>query len=358
MRTDKSSIITRRTSTSQPDWRADLSASVTDPETLLRLLGLDRSLLPAARAAAQNFGLRVPRDFIARMAHGDPRDPLLLQILPLQAELDEIRGFGPDPVGDHNAELRPGLLRKYAGRALLIASGACGVNCRYCFRRQFPYAGHSAATGRWQASVEAIGADPTIREVILSGGDPLVLPDDQLASLTSALAGIPHVHSFRIHTRMPVVLPTRVDAGLVRWLASIPVPVTIVVHANHPREIDTNVAAALGRMRAAGGHVLNQAVLLHGVNDDPDTLVALSETLFAAGVLPYYLHLLDRVTGAAHFDVSENRARQLLWEVARRLPGYLVPRLVREIAGHPFKAPLSPLPPDETFEAEPMPHPL
>lgn len=358
MGTDKSSIITRRTSASQPDWRGELSASVTDPETLLRLLGLDLSLLPAARAAARKFGLRVPRGFIAKMVYGDPQDPLLRQVLPLQAELDQIGGYKEDPVGDQNAELRPGLLRKYAGRALLITSGACGINCRYCFRRAFPYARHSAAMGNWMTSLEAIKADPTMREVILSGGDPLVLPDRRLAELTGALAEIPHVRSLRIHTRMPVVLPARIDGEFVSWLESIKGPITVVVHANHPAEIDETTASALRKIRAAGCHVLNQSVLLHGVNDDPETLVSLSEALFDAGTLPYYLHLLDKVTGAAHFDVSEDKARRLLWEVARRLPGYLVPRLVRETAGQPFKALISPLAPDAAIEAEPLRRPL
>jgi len=351
-------MITRRPAASQPAWKRELGRAITDPEVLLDMLALDRSLLPAARRAAELFGLRVPRGFVARMRPGDPRDPLLRQVLPLADELVEAPGFTADPVGDRAAEIARGVLKKYAGRVLLVASGACAVNCRYCFRREYPYRGHLAATGEWADAIAAVASDPTVTEVILSGGDPLTLADDQLARLTEDLFPVQHVARFRIHTRMPVVLPERVDAEFCLWLESLPWPVTVVLHANHPREIDESVDLACRRMRAAGATLLNQSVLLKGVNDDADVLLALSEFLFSAGVLPYYVHMLDPVTGAAHFHVTEQRARQLMDTLGARLPGYLLPRLVREIAGAPSKTLVLSATENVTPEAVPPPSPM
>jgi EF-P beta-lysylation protein EpmB len=317
-------------------WKAAQAAAITDPAELLQILDLDPALLPAARAAARVFPLRVPRGFVARMRHGDPDDPLLRQVLPLGAELDDVPGYGVDPVGESETHRAPGLLQKYAGRVLLTTTGACGVHCRYCFRRHFDYAGHNPRSD-WAAVLAHIAGDNSIREVIFSGGDPLTLNTPRLRMMSAALAEISHLRRLRIHTRQPVVLPERVDSDLLDWLANLPFDVAMVVHANHANEIDGTVADTLSGLRSSGVTLLNQSVLLKGVNDNADALVHLSEVLFAAGVLPYYLHLLDPVAGAAHFDVPEPIARALLRDVHARLPGYLVPRLVREIPGNTGK---------------------
>lgn len=327
-------------SAAAPTWQQLWRDAVTDPAELLALVGLaDRAadLLPARDTG---FPLRVPRGFVARMRHGDPHDPLLRQVLPLAAELDVVPGFTHDAVGDMAARSAHGVLQKYHGRALLVATGSCAVNCRYCFRRHFPYADETAAANRWQAAIAALKADPTVDEAILSGGDPLSLSNAKLAEFLTAIAAMPQIRRLRVHTRLPVVLPERIDPGLVELLAALPQRVAIVIHANHANELDDPVAAACRRLADAGATLLNQSVLLAGVNDDADTLAALSERLFDCGVLPYYLHQLDRVDGAAHFAVGDDAALTLVEAVRRRLPGYLVPRLVREIAGEPSKTPL------------------
>ncbi|MGE0581230.1 MAG: EF-P beta-lysylation protein EpmB [Steroidobacteraceae bacterium] len=314
-------------------WQQELAEAVTDPGQLLEALALDPALLTPALAAAARFRLRVPRSFVARMRRGDPRDPLLRQVLPVGDELAEVAGYNGDPLGEAAANPAPGLLHKYRGRALLVTTGACAVHCRYCFRREYPYDAQVSDGGRWTEALAAIAADGSLEEIILSGGDPLSLSNARLAALTARLASIPHVRRLRVHTRTPIVLPARVDEGFITWLHSLPWPVAIVVHTNHAQEIDAAVAGALARMRAAGAQLLNQSVLLAGVNDDADTLVGLSTALFDAGTLPYYLHLLDRVRGASHFDVPEARGLELMRTIHARLPGYLVPRLVREVAG-------------------------
>jgi EF-P beta-lysylation protein EpmB len=335
-------MIPRITATRQvPAWQVELSRAISDPAALLQQLDLGPEWLPGARAAAALFPLRVPRGFVRRMRRGDPHDPLLAQVLPLHHELTDAPGFGSDPVGDLDAMTMPGVLHKYRGRVLLVTTGACAVHCRYCFRRHFPYGDAHAASGHWSGALEYIAADTSIEEVILSGGDPLLLSDRRLAELAAALEAIPHLRRLRIHSRLPVVLPERIDACLLDWLAHRRLRPVVVIHANHPREIDASVMAACHRMAAAGIDLLNQSVLLRGVNDCPETLVALSERLFEARVLPYYLHLLDRVAGAAHFEVDGSRARELAARLQARLPGYLVPTMVREIPGAPGKAPIA-----------------
>jgi EF-P beta-lysylation protein EpmB len=284
--------------------------------------------------------MRVPRGFVARMKKGDPGDPLLLQVLPQAAELGDVPGFTRDAVGDLASRAAHGVLHKYEGRALFVATGSCAVNCRYCFRRHFPYAEETAAAGRWHEAVALVAEDASIREVILSGGDPLSLSTAKLAELTDRLATIAHVKRLRIHTRLPVVLPERVDGVLETWLRRLPMQRVVVLHANHPNELDDAVAEACVRIARTGATLLNQSVLLRGINDDAQTLQALSERLFTCGVLPYYLHQLDRVAGVAHFEVDDPRARTLMDALRARLPGYLVPRLVREVAGAPSKTPL------------------
>jgi EF-P beta-lysylation protein EpmB len=329
-----------------PDWQRQLAEAVRDPLQLLELVGLTPADLgpesDAVRlaAAGADFPLRVPHAYVRRMRRGDPRDPLLLQVMTNPVELQPAPGFLTDPLQEGAVRDGSGLLRKYAGRALLVTTGACAVHCRYCFRRHYPYAGEIAAAHRWADAVAWIGAHTDIEEVILSGGDPLSLATPKLAELTAALAPVPHLRRLRIHTRLPIVLPERVDAELQAWLRGLSWPVSVVLHANHPDEIDGTVADACVRMRAAGAILLNQSVLLRGVNDSADTLARLSTRLFDCGVVPYYLHQLDRVAGAAHFEVDEVNARALHEDLRTRLPGYLVPRLVREIPGAASKMPL------------------
>ena len=321
-------------------WQQAWREAVRDPRELLAMLGLDMLADGLSDAVAAQFPLRVPRGFVARMRHGDPTDPLLRQVLPILDEDRIVPGFALDAVGDGAARRGGGVIHKYNGRALLIATGSCAVHCRYCFRRHYPYAEDTAAAAGWREAVETIRADASIHEVILSGGDPLSLADHKLAELTDALRGIPHLRRLRIHTRLPIVLPERVDAGLLAWLRGLRWPVAIVVHANHANEFDAAVDAAMAALRDAGATLLNQAVLLRGVNDSLEALADLCERGHAAGVLPYYLHQLDRVAGAAHFEVDDAQALALHAGLAARLPGYLVPKLVREVAGAPGKTPL------------------
>jgi EF-P beta-lysylation protein EpmB len=324
-------------------WQRELAEAVVDPRELLAILGLPASLAEPAERAGKAFSLRVTRSFIARMRHGDANDPLLRQVLPVGAELAEVAGYTSDPLAEGAARRAPQLLHKYTGRALLITTEACAIHCRYCFRREFPYSAPEARIGaRWSEALEILSQDSSIEEVILSGGDPLSLSDARLAQLTDALATIPHLRRLRIHTRQPIVLPSRVDTGLLAWLRGIRLPTIMVVHSNHPNEIDDDVRAACAALRGAGVTLLNQSVLLRGVNDDANTLERLSVALMDAGVLPYYLHMPDRVRGTAHFDVDEPAAQRLIDTLMGRLSGYLVPRLVREVPGAASKVPLPP----------------
>lgn len=319
-------------------WQRELAHAVTDPAELIALLALDPQLIEPAGRAARTFGLRVPRGFVARMRRGDADDPLLRQVLPLAAEDLEAPGFRRDPVGDLAAMCAPGLLHKYHGRVLITTTGACAVHCRYCFRRHFPYTeANPAASDGWREALAHIAADGSVREVILSGGDPLTLPDARLAALVEALVAIPHVEQLRVHSRLPIVLPERVTDELCGLLKGTRLRSVVVVHVNHPNEIEGETVAALRRLRESSAALLNQSVLLKGVNDDVDVLCRLSEALFAAGTLPYYLHLLDKVQGAAHFDVDAATAQRLCEGVSARLPGFLVPRLVCEEPGAPAK---------------------
>jgi EF-P beta-lysylation protein EpmB len=323
-----------------PAWQAELADSFTDPVELLAFLELDAVDLPALYESSRRFPFRVTRSYAGRMGKGDPADPLLRQVLPLGQELMEQAGFVADPVGDLPAVSTPGLLHKYQGRVLLITTGACAIHCRYCFRREFPYESNMLGRRRAEEALDAVAGDANIREVILSGGDPLVLSDERLVRLVESIGAIPHVERLRIHTRLPIVLPSRITVELIRCLAESRLRTVLVIHANHPDEFDPSVKKALDRLREAGITLLNQSVLLKGINDEANTLVRLSETLFEHGVLPYYLHLLDKARGTAHFDVPVERARELLLILRERLPGYLVPRMVREKAGEPFKMPL------------------
>lgn len=323
------------------DWQESLKRAVRSPAELCRMLKLPpRCEAGAARATGQ-FPLFVPREYIARMKPGDPDDPLLRQVLPLDAETLDLPGFGTDPVGESGAKVTAGLLQKYEGRALLITTGACAVHCRYCFRRHFPYGETPPRTRAWSEAIEAIAADSSIHEVILSGGDPLTLPDEQLAPLAARLAQIPHVRRLRVHTRLPIMIPQRVNQKLLEWLCGTRLTSVVVIHANHVAEIDQAVAHSLKELVDAGLVVLNQSVLLRGVNDSVEALVQLCESLADLRVMPYYLHQLDRVAGAAHFEVPVEKGVQLVQQLRARLPGYCVPRYVQEVPGEPNKVVLA-----------------
>ena len=319
-------------------WRTQLRDAYRDPGTLLTALGLDGAGLVLAHKP--DFPFRVTRSFAARMRHGDAHDPLLRQVLPLACESDENAGYSADPLAETSHFADGSLIQKYRGRALLIVTGACAIHCRYCFRREFPY-GDSVGVGPLSSALASIAADQSLREVILSGGDPLVLDDATLNVLVSKLAAIAHIERLRIHSRLPVVLPARITSDLLTTLGSGRLQPVLVIHANHAHEIDDEVKDALAACRRVGITLLNQAVLLRGVNDSATILAALSETLFAAGVLPYYVHVLDRVRGAAHFDAGDVRAAVIERELRALLPGYLVPRFVREVPGANGKLPLA-----------------
>ena len=321
-------------------WQQRLAQSVTDPADLLERLALPASLLPAARQAAELFGLKVPLPYLARIQKGCPDDPLLRQVLPIGEELVQSDGFTTDPVGDNAAMQSPGLLQKYHGRALILATAACGIHCRYCFRRHFDYAGANPAKHQWHAALDVLRSDNSINEVILSGGDPLSLSDNKLTELLTELEKIPHLTRLRFHTRLPVVLPERITPKFIELLNNTRLTTVIVLHINHAQEIDAEVKAICHQLSQTGSQLLNQAVLLAGVNNSVNILCDLSEQLSDCNILPYYLHQLDKVTGAAHFEVPDLQAKQLHTELQARLPGYLVPKLVREIAGETSKSTL------------------
>jgi EF-P beta-lysylation protein EpmB len=320
------------------NWQNQLRNTITAAPQLLGMLGLSAQEVGFSERACADFPLKVPLAFVGRMQAGDPMDPLLLQVLATQHELQLTPGYHNDPVGETGgANPHRGVIHKYHGRALLIVSGSCAVNCRYCFRRHFPYTENQNSRQQWQEALQYISTDQSIAEVILSGGDPLVVTDRQLHELISSIAAIPHVRRLRIHSRLPVVIPDRITESLLNAISHPRLQTVMVVHCNHPNEIDDSVTRAMAAMRKRGITLLNQAVLLAGVNDNAPALIELSEKLFAAGVLPYYLHLLDKVQGAAHFDTPEHRASELLREITSQLPGYLVPKLAREIAGETSK---------------------
>ncbi len=335
-------MLTRSAGTCQTDaWQRDLALAYRYAAALLAHLGIDAREVPELDPKPGSFRLLVPQGFAALMTPGDPRDPLLRQVLPLKAEHARTPGYVPDPVGDGPASRLPGLLQKYGGRALLMAHGACAVHCRYCFRRHYPYAEMGAQEARMGQALARIAADETLSEAILSGGDPLMLNDGSLAGLLDGLDAIPHLRRLRLHSRLPVVLPSRVSGRLCTILRGRRLRTVLVIHANHPRELGDAAQTALADLGRAGVALLNQSVLLAGVNDGVATLADLSQRLFECGVLPYYLHQLDPVQGAAHFAVPDTRAAALVENLRERLPGYLVPRLVREVPGAAFKQPLA-----------------
>ncbi|PKG53222.1 EF-P beta-lysylation protein EpmB [Halomonas sp. MES3-P3E] len=321
-------------------WQQQLSQAIRDPQVLCDRLDLDKEWLAGAQSGHALFEVRVPEAYLSRIAHGDINDPLLRQVLPLSEETLSPAGYVLDPLEESEHRPAKGLIHKYAGRVLLIASPTCAINCRYCFRRHFPYSDNSPSRAQWQEALGYLRDDSTIHEAILSGGDPLAASDRQLAWLVEQLENIPHLKRLRIHTRLPVVIPDRINEDLLGWLGTTRLQKVVVLHINHANEIDQAVVDACTRLKQAGATLLNQSVLLRDVNDNVTALAALSERLLEAGILPYYLHVLDPVQGAAHFDVADNEARELVSQLRAHLPGFLMPRLVREIPGKESKTPL------------------
>ncbi len=321
-------------------WQKDLRQVVTDPKKLLALLDIDTSDYLQHFKAKQLFPVRVPLPFIKRMKKNDINDPLLKQVMPLAREFVITDGFITDPLQEHDT-VAEGLLHKYKNRVLMIVKSGCAINCRYCFRRHFPYQENSPNKQRWQQALDYITNHCEISEVIFSGGDPLMASDEYLTWLVEKVESIAHVKRLRIHTRLPVVIPNRITKNLINLLSHSRLKTTMVLHINHSNEIDADFVKAIEPLRAAGISLFNQSVLLRGVNDSAETLIKLSETIFDIGIIPYYLHLFDPVQGAAHFDVSEEKAIKIVNEMLATLPGFLMPKLVREIAGQANKTPIN-----------------
>ncbi|MBR9876075.1 MAG: EF-P beta-lysylation protein EpmB [Vibrionaceae bacterium] len=332
-------IITRKVDSVEQNWLKQLANGISDPAKLLEKLEIDPSPWQDGFAARKLFAQRVPQSFVDRMEKGNPKDPLLRQVLPLSEEFEVHEGYSSDPLEEQDNEI-PGLLHKYRNRALMIVKGGCAVNCRYCFRRHFPYQDNKSGKQAWTQSLDYMAQKPELNEVILSGGDPLMAKDDELQWLIERIAQIPHIKRLRIHSRLPVVIPARITDELCQVLRDSRLQVILVTHINHANEINAELATQLFKLKQAGVTLLNQSVLLKGVNDSVDDQVNLSEALFDAGILPYYLHVLDKVQGAAHFFVSDEEAKEMMRGVVTRVSGYLVPKLTREIGGRPSKTPL------------------
>lgn len=332
-------IVTQNLISTEKTWQQQLAQCITDPEKLLEYLDIPPADYRNSFAARKLFPVRVPLPFVMRMEQGNPNDPLLRQVMTSQDEFIEQTGFSNDPLAEQQPPL-PGLLHKYKNRVLLMVRTACAINCRYCFRRHFPYQDNSIGREQLDDIAQYVNQDSQINEVILSGGDPLMANDNHLEKLIKLIEPIEHVTRLRIHTRLPVVIPARVTNQLLELFSCSRLNVVMVLHINHANEIDSSLRAAIAQMKHAGVTILNQAVLLKSINDDVQSQVDLSETLFDAGVLPYYLHLLDKVNGAVHFDSDEQQAIAMMHQLYKKLPGFLVPKLVREIGGQAHKTPI------------------
>lgn len=326
-------------SNSQNQWLSELSGAISDPLELLNQLNIDPTPWLKGMKARQLFAQRVPQSFVDRMEKGNPHDPLLRQVLPLHEEFEIHDGYSADPLDEQSNEI-PGLLHKYKSRVLMIVKGGCAINCRYCFRRHFPYQDNKGSKNAWQTSLDYIASHPELDEVILSGGDPLMAKDQELQWLIEAISQIDHIKTLRIHSRLPVVIPSRITENLCDILQNTRLQVVMVTHINHANEINQELNLALTKLKHIGVTLLNQSVLLKSVNDRVEDQVDLSRALFQAGVLPYYLHVLDKVQGAAHFFVSDDKAREIISGVLTQVSGYLVPKLAREIGGEKSKTPL------------------
>tara|TARA_R110000751_G_scaffold116604_2_gene216480 strand:- start:251871 stop:252896 length:1026 start_codon:yes stop_codon:yes gene_type:complete len=334
-----SQIIPKKLLAVENNWQKELAMSFSDPISLLNYLELPLENYVDDIKARQLFPMRVPRPFAEKMNKGDPFDPLFRQVFTSRNEFNTPAGFSKDPLLEQNNQ-QPGILHKYQNRLLLLVRGGCAVNCRYCFRRHFPYTDNHLNKQQWQQALDYIAANPQVDEVIYSGGDPLMAKDDFLAWLTKQIEAIGHIKRLRIHTRLPVVIPARITKELIRWFSQTRLKPVMVLHVNHANEIDSALADSMQKLRGAGVTLLNQAVLLKGINDTVEQQIALNEALFEIGVMPYYLHVLDKVQGAEHFDLPDSQAKALMRELIKRQPGYLIPKLVREIGGQPGKTPL------------------
>ncbi|MDA0128825.1 EF-P beta-lysylation protein EpmB [Vibrio sp. MarTm2] len=332
-------IITRKAVSVEQNWLQQLANGISDPAKLLEKLEIAPAKWQDGFAARKLFAQRVPQSFVDRMEKGNPYDPLLRQVLPLSQEFEVHEGYSNDPLQEQDNET-PGLLHKYRNRALMIVKGGCAVNCRYCFRRHFPYQENKGNKLVWQQSLDYIRQQSELNEVILSGGDPLMAKDEELQWLINHIADIPHIKRIRIHSRLPVVIPARITPELLEILNDSRLQVIMVTHINHAQEINHELKRAMHDLKQAGVTLLNQGVMLKGVNDCVEAQVALSETLFDAGILPYYMHVLDKVQGAAHFYISDQQAKAIMAGLLERVSGYLVPKLTREIGGRKSKTPL------------------
>jgi EF-P beta-lysylation protein EpmB len=333
-------IITQISDKLHTSWQKELANVITDPKTLLELLDISPDAYQQHFAARKLFPVRVPRPLLSRIKKGNLNDPILKQVMPLDVEFSITEGYSQDPLEEHDT-VAPGLLHKYKHRVLMMVKTGCAINCRYCFRRHFPYADNSPNKARWQPALDYITNNTDINEVIFSGGDPLMANDEHLHWLVKKIEQISHVKRLRIHTRLPIVIPQRITPELVKLLSNTRLKATIVLHINHANEVNADVAMAIEPLLAARIPLFNQSVLLKGINDNADTLARLSETIFDIGIQPYYLHLFDKVQGVAHFDVSEQVAKKIIIELMAILPGYLMPKLVREIAGEANKTPIN-----------------
>ncbi len=332
-------IITRNASPVEQNWIKEIANAVSDPQILLQQLDIEPTPWMSGFSARALFSQRVPQSFIARMEKGNPNDPLLRQVLPVVEEFDEAEGFTTDPLEEQDNDV-PGLLHKYKNRVLMIVKGGCAVNCRYCFRRHFPYQDNKGSKETWRETIAYLRDHPEVDEVILSGGDPLMAKDHELKWLVEAIEAVPHIRKLRIHTRLPVMIPSRITTALTQLLKETRLKVILVTHINHANEINDELRHSMAILRQANVTLLNQGVLLKGVNDSVDSLKNLSNTLFDSGILPYYLHVLDKVKGAAHFLVSDDEARSLMTGLIKEVSGYLVPKLTREVGGKASKTPL------------------
>lgn len=324
-------------------WQKELANCFTNLESLLNYLQINTQELAINVSqhsrARKLFAMRVPRPFADLMQIGNWHDPLLQQVLPQLAEFIEKPGFVSDPLQEQNNP-HTGLIHKYKSRILLIVRGGCAVNCRYCFRRHFPYQENHLSSSEYQEVINYIQVDKQLNEVIFSGGDPLMAKDQHLAALAKQIDNIEHIKRLRIHTRLPVVIPSRINAEFLSWIAALSVKPIIVLHINHANEVSQALKEKCALLIQAGVTLLNQSVLLKGINDNADALEDLSEALFSAHIMPYYLHMFDPVKGASHFDVDNTQAKLIMAELIKRLPGFLLPKLVREIAGQPGKTPI------------------
>jgi len=333
-------IIPKKSIPVEINWQKELARSFTTPESLLEYLSIDPAKYTEHFDARRLFSMRVPRPFADLMESGNWQDPLLQQVIPRLEEFNDASGFVSDPLQEQDSNAQAGILHKYLNRALLIVRGGCAVNCRYCFRRDFPYQENAVNKQQWLEVMNYIRSDSKLDEIIFSGGDPLMAKDSHLQWLSEQISSIKHIKRIRIHTRLPVVIPQRIDNSFLHWFTQLPQQKVMVFHINHANEVSDTLMERCNILRQAGVTLLNQAVLLKGINDSADKQIALNEAVFAAGIMPYYLHLLDKVKGAAHFDTPQTQAITMMAEVIKRQPGYLVPKLVREIAGQPGKTPI------------------